>query len=908
MNRITVAALAAAIAGVAGFVHSPSFVVEDATAQALPAAGSWLRIDATQAQLAATLGRDAGSIDYGRFQWIAATSVDVDALRAAGFTVSEVVDPFRLDLGGQRFDPVYSAPASTREVSAGEDWQLVQFDGPVKPEWIDGLRDAGLDVAQYVHPYSYVVWGSGAQRASAATAAHVRWSGAFAAEFRLHPDQRSLGPAVRQTVALVSRHADAAMWQADLAARGGTLVSATPLDTHFVVIEFDAPGSAYADIAAIPGVYTVQAVPTDGGPRGEMSGQSIVGGYGAGPTYTVVPGYPAWLAALGYDGDGVITAVVDGGVRTTHQDLASQISPCVTAGGSPTTCTTSNDNHGTHVASAIAGIGTPTALLNGFIRGQGIAPGAKVVQQRYGSFLGGGSGGMIANGMLTIYKESSLSSAVLTNNSWGPGSTPVGYNIPTQQVDMVARDANPDVPGNQEILNVWSVMNGNGDGGGACAPSALGSPDEAKNLFAIGSTKMQNGSGVQQTSIFDISSNSAHGNACDGRRRPDLVAPGCSTDSATGTSNTSYGFMCGTSMASPVVTGAAAVFIEKYRAGHAGATPSPALVKAAFTAVATDLEGFRDADNRVMGHRPDRFQGYGRIDLDATVNSPDPMFSIDQSDVFTTTGQAWTRTLTAADPSRPVRVMLAWTDAKGHGLGGTTPAWVNDLDLSVSTSSGTFLGNVVGTDGWSATGGTADDKNNLEGVFLSPAQHGGSIQLTVTAANIAGDAMNPYTPGTFAQDFALVCYNCQEQAILGSADLGLSLGASPSLVAAGDTLTFTASIVNFGPDDASDVRFTLELPEGLEYASSRVVQGTSAWACQAVAEDVTCDLTGGALASGEFATVLQVATTVGTGTPPTLAATGTVSAPQFTDARPANNSATATVRIGDELFADGFDP
>lgn len=905
---MSVAALAAAIAGVAGFAHVPHVVVASAFAQSQATAGSWLRVEATRAQLAGSLGRDAGAIDYGRFQWVSAASVDAVALRAAGFAVTDVVDPFVLDLGGLRFDPIQSAPASTRDASGGHDWQIVQFDGPAKPEWLDGLRGAGLEVAQYVHPYAYVVWGDATQRAAASAGAHVRWAGAFAAEFRLHPDQRALGPAVRQTMALVSRHADAAVWQADLAARGGTLKSATPLDTHFVVVEFDAPGSAYADIAAIPGVYTVQAVPTDGGPRGEMNGQSIVGGYGAGPAYTVVPGYPAWLAALGYNGAGVIAAVVDGGVRTTHQDLASQMSPCVSAGGTPTTCTTSNDSHGTHVASAIAGIGTPTALLNGFIRGQGIAPGAKVVQQRYNAFLGGGSGGMITNGMLTIYKESSLSSAVLTNNSWGPGGSPVGYNIPTQQVDIVARDANPDVPGNQQILNVWSVMNGNGDGSGACAPSALGSPDEAKNLFAVGSTKMQNNSGAQLSSIFDISSNSAHGNACDGRRRPDIVAPGCSTDSATGTSNTSYGFMCGTSMASPVVTGAASVFIEKYRAEHAGATPSPALVKAAFTAVATNLEGFRDADNRVMGHRPDRFQGYGRIDLDATVNAAEPMFSIDQSELFTTTGQAWTRSLTAADPTRPIRVMLAWTDAKGHGLGGTTPAWVNNLDLAVTTSSGTFLGNVVGTDGWSATGGTADDKNNLEGVFLSPAQHGGSVQITVTAANIAGDALNPYTPGTPAQDFALVCYNCQEQAILGTADLGLSLAASPSTVTVGDTLTFTASIVNFGPDDASGVRFTLDLPEGLAYASSRVVQGATAWACQAVAREVTCDLTGGALASGEFATVLQVATTVESGAGASLVATGNVSATQFTDTRPSNNTVVTPVRIGDDLFADGFDP
>ena len=57
---------------------------------------------------------------------------------------------------------------------------------------------------------------------------------------------------------------------------------------------------------------------------------------------------------------------------------------------------------------------------------------------------------------------------------------------------------------------------------------------------------------------------------------------------------------------------------------------------------------------------------------------------LDQSELFTATGASWVRNMQAADPERPVRIMLAWTDAKGHGLGGSTPAWVNDLDLSVA--------------------------------------------------------------------------------------------------------------------------------------------------------------------------------------------------------------------------------
>lgn len=684
---------------------------------------------------------------------------------------------FELDLGGFRFDPLVSVPTSSRaSVGSGPDLRLVQFTGPIRPEWLSNLAHDGVKVLQYIHPYSYVVWTDSATLSRSAARPEVRWSGDFIAEFRVGPDDRSFDESPRPTMALVSRHADRAALDQALATVGASVDFIDPVNTHFSVAQFTVAGNRYLDLASIPGVYTVQDIEPlteEQMFRGEMSNQSVVGAYGPAPSYTITPGYEAWLTGAGYDGTGVIVGIVDGGTLLTHQDLAGQSSPCVSAGGASSTCAAGVSAHGTHVGAAVAGTGASNTQLNGFLRGQGTGPGAKLVSQRYGPFLGGGPGGMAANGMLTIYRESALSNAVLTNNSWGPTTTPQGYDIPTQQIDIIARDALADVAGQQPVLPVWSIMNGNGDSGGACAPASIASPDEAKNLFAIGSTSMQNSSGTQLTGILNVSSNSAHGNACDGRRIPHIVAPGCSTDSATNTSTTAYTFMCGTSMASPVVSGAVSVFIEKYRDENGGDTPSPALVKAAFTAVAQNLQGFLNANGNPMGHRPDRFQGYGRLDLDAVINHADPVFYFDQEEVFTASAQSWTQSVSAADPAQPIRIMLAWSDAPGHGLGGTTPAWVNNLDLTVTAGSGTYRGNVVGGDGWSATGGSADDRNNLEGVFLSPAQHGGAVTITVDAANITADALNPHAPGAPAQDFALVCYNC----VTGP---GFGLSASPA--------------------------------------------------------------------------------------------------------------------------------
>jgi serine protease AprX len=252
--------------------------------------------------------------------------------------------------------------------------------------------------------------------------------------------------------------------------------------------------------------------------------------------------------------------------------------------------------------------------------------------------------------------------------------------------------------------------------------------------------------------------------------------------------------------------------------------------------------------------------------------------------------------------------MLAWTDAKGHGLGGSTPAWVNDLDLRVSADGEDYLGNVVGADGWSATGGAADERNNLEGVFLRADQHGGTVTITVDASNIAADALDPFEPGDPAQDFALVCYNCLGEAVVGAADLGLQLSAAPDPVTPGSELVFSAQIANQGPDVASGVRLQLELPAVLSFVSAQTLDGGTSWTCSAQRLLVEC-LSGGGLPVDANASTLEILTQLspqaGAGT---ISTRGEVVAAQFTDIDPADNVQTVLVDVlGDDVFMDGFE-
>jgi serine protease AprX len=844
----------------------------------------WVRVEASRAALQdAHVSVDSNS-DYGRFQWVGLDDAALARARAAGLGVTEVDAPFVLDLGGERFDPEIALPsfgAGWNSAASGRpedtNLRLVQFSGPLHQSSLDALRADGLEPLQYIHPFTYVVWGSRAalDHAAARASGTIRWTGDFVPAYRVLPRWRALDAQVRDVHVVRYRGADT---DAALLAAGATIVGSRNVDRHFAVTIVRIVGDRFADLAAIPGVYSVQPVPTDGGLRGEMSDQVNAGNVDG--SNFAAPGYLAYLTDIGVNGTGVIVADVDGGIFDTHPDLVNRMLPCTgdTCGGSAT------DSHGTHTAGIIAADGSSGVMTSaGFLRGLGMAPGANLIEQLYDPTF------TQAGGMYKLMEDSVHNHAVMSGNSWGPAGSPLGYDDDTRQVDVGVRDADPDAAGDQPLNYVLSFMNGNG------GTSTQGTPDEGKNLFTIGSTKMQTSATMQIAQIDDVSSNSAHGPALDGRSIPAMVAPGCSVDSSI--SATGYGLLCGTSMASPHVTGASALFVEYYR-NLAGVDPSPALTKAAFTAVAKNLTGHNDADGNVMTHLFDNKQGWGRMLITPVLAPAQAVQYVDQGVVFENTGESWSHTYTAADPTQPIRIMLTWTDAPGHGLGGSTPAWNNNLDLKVTANGSTFLGNALDNAGWSITGGTADAKNNTEAVFLQAAQHAGSVDVEVLAADINSDAL-PNTGDDTQQDFALVCYNCAGEATVTD-DVSVTASATPDPVAPGGSLAYTIDVHNDGPSPAGSVQVSLTLSEATTFAGS---SGTD-WTCDAAHARIFCTYAP-SLAVGDAAT-LTIDALVGADASGPLEATVSVSA-AGTDTNSTNNETTVVTVLLDRVFADGFE-
>jgi hypothetical protein len=188
------------------------------------------------------------------------------------------------------------------------------------------------------------------------------------------------------------------------------------------------------------------------------------------------------------------------------------------------------------------------------------------------------------------------------------------------------------------------------------------------------------------------------------------------------------------------------------------------------------------------GDLPGVNQGWGLIDLSRTFDSAGRRL-VDQTQLFTESGQTFQINGSLADRSLQLRVTLAWTDAPGMLAGG---AWVNNLDLELVVGGATIYRGNNFSGAFSVAGGEPDGENNVESIILPPDSipqgTDGNFTVVVRATNIAGDGV-PGNGIDLDQDFALVVYN--------AAPPILSLPTISSATYAAKVLTIAG--MHFGP-------------------------------------------------------------------------------------------------------------
>jgi subtilisin family serine protease len=681
-----------------------------------------------------------------------------------------------------RFDPRAGEPAIPAEQRTAyapgqQGFYLVQFVGPVRDEWLDDLRAAGVAFIQYQASFAYIVRMPPELVPVAQGRPFVRAVVVYHAAYRISPSllQRTQPPveigrarAQRFQAAALIDNVEAVVYDdgrldetlAEIKHLGGVVVQQFPSGptSSFVTVIFAAPPPSVTPIAQLPAVLWMNYSSPVPGLDDEVSDQIVSGNHVAGVPFT---GYNAWLGTSGVTGAGVLAAVVDSGMdtnnnATAHLDIRGRIAAFVPYAGAAATDT---DGHGTHVGGVVAGnAANGTTDAGGFLYGLGVAPGAQLVVQN--ALLG--SAWPPAGGWQTLSRDSVVNGAVTSNNSWFTGAAGAqGYSAVARTHDIMVRDADFGTPGAAEpLIMVFSAGNA---GPGA---STLTEPKEAKNLITVGAAEnlrsdpwVSGGACGNPTNINAMGNFSSRGPSMDGRLLPNVTAPGTfisSLRSATGsfgglscsgTIDANYVWFSGTSQAAPHVTGGVALITEWWRGFNGGANPSPAMAKALLINGAVDMD---------TADIPNNNEGWGRMELNNVLNPPVEVVYQDQTTTFAASGDSWSILVVPADPTRPLKVTVVWSDAPGPGSGGATASWVNDLDLTLTQGGTTFRGNVFAS-GWSTAGGAADTRNNIENVFIqSPS---GSYQLTVAASNIAGDGV-PLNGDTTDQDFALVCFNC----------------------------------------------------------------------------------------------------------------------------------------------------
>ncbi|MCZ7651065.1 MAG: S8 family serine peptidase [Thermoanaerobaculia bacterium] len=729
-------------------------------------ASRFVRVPAAESRALSSLGlAPRFTASYEGFRWLELAEADYQRLVSARLPFVEDVEAGTVQIVRYRFDPLAEGePALGPGESAaatGPGFHLVQFRGPVADAWLAELAKAGLEPLQYYPHHAYLVWGDARSTESTAALPFVRWQGRVHPAYKPAPSLDGREGIVRNVDVMFFGEERVEETLAAIEKLGGRVLHHYPAQPDRKLFDaiVELPAEAVAAVSQIPNVLWLGFQ----GPRpildDEMSSQIQAGNH---PGGVPVTGYFSHLTTLGVDGTGVIWAIVDTGVDYDHPDLGSHIvggydfpGACSFAGQPGSDC--SGGGHGTHVAGIVGGDATGAFTdANGFLYGLGVAPGVSFFAMNSLS----ASAWPPTGGWQEHSKRAVLGNAIGGNNSWTTGEgTQHGYQASERTHDIMVRDGNFDTTTVAEpFIEVFSAGNSGSSG--------LTAPKEAKNLIVTASSM-----NYRVGSIENISSFSSRGPAVDGRQVPTITAPGeqiassrndlggdCST--SIGGTNNLYAYCSGTSMASPHAAGAVVLLTDWWRGFNAGLDPSPAMAKALLVNNAVDMGGSTAA-------RWNNAEGWGRIHVTNIVQPGVPVEYWDQDNLLINTGQSFQVTVGVANPALPVKVTLAWSDAPGAV--GANPALVNNLDLTVVDGASTYLGNVF-SGGWSATGGAADNRNNLENVFIqSPT--GGAIDITVAATNIAGDGV-PYNGDPTDQDYALVCTNCALQA-------DFTLGVSP---------------------------------------------------------------------------------------------------------------------------------
>jgi hypothetical protein len=460
--------------------------------------------------------------------------------------------------------------------------------------------------------------------------------------------------------------------------------------------------------------------------------------------------WPAGGAGLNLSGNGVLIGMWDAGnVRASHQEFGGRVTNLDNA---------ALNNHATHVAGTMIASGFNPAA-------KGSAFGASVEGRDWDDDLAeaqaAAADGMVlsshAYGPLTgwDYGDHGVVQGLATDWYWF-GSTAVNdtstedyafgfytdearnwdqlaFNSPYYTSVWAGGDDRGQGPTSQPTGYYWTgltwapnIMTSRQVDGSTSGYDTIAGPAVAKNTITVGAVNdIPTYTGPSSVVAAPFSS---AGPTDDGRIKPDFVANGVGLLSSTAASDSSYGELSGSSMATASATGSLALLVQHYRATHEGADMRSATLKALAINAADEAGGAAG---------PDYVFGWGLLNVEKAAQA----INRDQADPFQiqelTLNNAQTSTYRIySDGTQPIKVTVAWTDRPGSPVAPSidppTGMLVNDLDLRISKNGTTYLPWVLNRSTPGAAATTGDNMvDNVEQVVV-PAPTVGIYTVTVS--------------------------------------------------------------------------------------------------------------------------------------------------------------------------------
>ena len=407
----------------------------------------------------------------------------------------------------------------------------------------------------------------------------------------------------------------------------------------------------------------------------------------------------------GLNGQGVHIGIWDGGlVDANHDDFAGRL----VLGESGAT-----NDHATHVAGTFGGSGILSGSHGGTpLQWRGMSPACNI----YSWNFNGNVPGEILSGIPTYDLD-------LETNSWTFGVNGGNCSLYGDYDDWAPEFDDITTGAAGKRINVqFAAANERDDGDCPLVEGAYGCippPSTAKNVITVGATNSDDDT---------MTGFSSWGPVDDGRLKPDVSAPGCEHYGEAHVHSTlpgdTYGGpgWCGTSMATPTVTGNLGLLYQLYGQLNAGADPEPSLIKALIIGTAKDLGN----------PGPDYAFGHGRIDSKAAADA-----MLNDTQVVLTISDGETQEFAFPVPlgTDALRFALVWHDPPANPL--ANPALVNNLDLVlIDPQNGQHLPWILNPSSPSqnATRGV-DNLNNVEHIQVdNPIR--GTWRARITGTNV----------------------------------------------------------------------------------------------------------------------------------------------------------------------------